>query len=249
MGKLKAFGIHVGISSALFLLLLFFIIIHWYPVPYFSADGGWQGIRLIFLVDVVLGPLLTLLVYKRGKPGLKFDMTLIALAQVVALSWGTWTVYSQRTMAVVFVDDAFHTLNPQQLEQAGLDESDLAQFPHDPPMAFLRLPEDKQERKKLIREYELKKNTPVIRLGERYEPLNATHMQTIMSRVNIIDDLRFYNPDFDAVVTRLLKKYGGTLDDYVLVPIHARYRHSVMLIRRDDGRVLTMSELTIPSFY
>jgi len=249
MGKLKAFGVHVGISAVLFLLLLFCIIFYWYPLPYFSADGGWQGIRLIFLVDVVLGPLLTLLVYKRGKPGLKFDMMLIVLAQTVALSWGAWTVYDQRTVAVVFVDDAFHTLSPQQLEQAGLDESDLALFPHDPPMVFLRLPENRQERRQFIREYEFKKNTPVIRLGERYEPLDTALMQTIMSRVMVIDDLRFYNPDFDAVAARLLKKYGGTLDDYALIPIHARYRHSVLLIRRTDGQVLAMPELNIPSFY
>ncbi len=249
MGKLGAFGIHIGISTIIFLVLLSCIVFYWYPVPYFSADGGWQGIRLIFLIDVVLGPLLTLLVYKRGKPGLKFDMSLIALVQVAALSWGTWTVYNQRTMAVVFVDDAFHTLSPQQVEQAGLDASDLAQFPYDPPMAFLRLPEDRQERGQLIREYEFKKGTPVIRLGERYEPLDIEHMKTVLSRGMAIDELQFYNSDFDAVVADLMREYGGTLDDYVLVPIHARYRHSVLLIRRADGRILTMPALGIPSFY
>ena len=249
MGKLKAFGIHVGISTAFFLLLLFCIIFYWYPVPYFAADGGWQGIRLIFLVDVVLGPLLTLLIYKQGKPGLKFDMTLIALIQAVALGWGAWTVYSQRTMAVVFVDDAFHTLSPQQVRQAGLGESDLAKFPYDPPIAFLRLPEDRQERGRFIREYEFKKNMPVIRLGERYEPLDATHMQTVLSRGMAINELRLYNSNFDMVVAELLQKYGGTLEDYVLVPIHARYRHSVLLVRRTDGKILTMPALGIPSFY
>jgi len=250
VGKLKAFGIHIGISALLFLMLLSFIVFFWYPVPYFSADGGWQGIRLIFFVDVVLGPLLTLLVYKRGKPGLKFDMTLIALVQAAALSWGTWTVYDQRTMAVVFVDDAFHTLSPAQVRQAGLDESDLSRFPHHPPMAFLRLPEDRTERRNLIREYEFKKNIPMIRLGERYEPLDDRHMQTVLSRGMPIADLQFYNPDFDAVAARLMKKYGGTVEDYAWVPIHARYRHSVLLIRRSDARILVMpAGLEIPVFY
>ena len=41
----------------------------------------------IFLVDVVLGPGLTLMVFKPGKPGLKFDMAAIVVLQMVALSW------------------------------------------------------------------------------------------------------------------------------------------------------------------
>ncbi|NOX76404.1 MAG: hypothetical protein GXP17_07295 [Gammaproteobacteria bacterium] len=89
----------------------------------------------------------------------------------------------------------------------------------------------------------------MIRLGERYEPLAAAHMQAVLTQGISIDDLTLYNPDFNAVVTGLVRKYGGTLDDYVLVPIHARYRHSVLLIRRADGRILAMPALDISSFY
>jgi len=59
-------------------------------------------------------------------------------------------VYNQRTMAVVFIDDAFHMINLLQLEEAGLGESDLAKFSVYPPMVFLRLPEGRTERKKFM---------------------------------------------------------------------------------------------------
>ncbi|MEJ2399037.1 MAG: hypothetical protein P8Z67_12590, partial [Gammaproteobacteria bacterium] len=101
MTKLKAFASHLGISFLIFLIILYFIIFKWYPFPFFSTDGGWQGIRIIIGVDLVLGPLLTLIVFKPGKPGLKFDLSVIAIMQAGALAWGIWTVHHQRPIAAV----------------------------------------------------------------------------------------------------------------------------------------------------
>jgi len=52
----QAFLIHLGISTVIFLILLYFIVFHWYPHPFFAKGGGWQGVRLITGVDLVLGP-------------------------------------------------------------------------------------------------------------------------------------------------------------------------------------------------
>ncbi|MCG6936115.1 MAG: hypothetical protein LJE73_09510, partial [Proteobacteria bacterium] len=71
ISRWRAFLIHLGISLVIFLILAYIILIKWYPVPFFYTDGGWQGVRIVAAVDLVLGPLLTLLVYKHGKPGLK----------------------------------------------------------------------------------------------------------------------------------------------------------------------------------
>ena len=43
-------------------------------------------------IDVILGPLLTLLVYKQGKKTLLFDLTVIVLLQISALGYGLWTI-------------------------------------------------------------------------------------------------------------------------------------------------------------
>jgi hypothetical protein len=39
----------------------------WYPEFLFKTDGGWNGIRLIAGIDFIIGPTLTLIVYKAGK--------------------------------------------------------------------------------------------------------------------------------------------------------------------------------------
>ena len=89
MNRWKAFGIHLAISLVVFLALLGIIILLWYPGILFSIDGGWEGLKIVMGVDVVLGPLLTLVVFKVGKPGLKFDLTCIAVAQIACMVTGT----------------------------------------------------------------------------------------------------------------------------------------------------------------
>lgn len=249
MSKSAAVGIHMSASLVIFLAMLYVISL-WYPTPYFAADGGLQGAQLMFFVHMILGPFLTLIIYKPGKPGLKFDLVVIVTVQLVAFALGGWTVYAQRTALVVFVDDSFHTLSPKQVTLAGLKPEQLPAFSAtQPPMAFLDLPEDRPQRRKLIVEYELQKGIPMIRLGERYRPLDEERTQVVLSREMPVEELKQYNPDFQDIAKDLLESYGGKLADYAFIPIHCRYKSSVLMLRRLDGRVVTMPDLEIPVFY
>lgn len=51
-------------------------------------------------IPVVLGPLITLVIFKQGKPGLKFDLRVIAVLQIVALSYGLYMIDQHRPMLV-----------------------------------------------------------------------------------------------------------------------------------------------------
>ena len=88
MNRWQASAIHFGISLTVFLILLAVILLVWYPGILFSIDGGWTGLRIVMGVDLVLGPLLTLVVFKLGKPGLKFDLSCIVIAQIACMTWG-----------------------------------------------------------------------------------------------------------------------------------------------------------------
>jgi len=107
----KAFAIHLTLSLLIFSSLVFAMLMWWFPGELFFLDGGWQGLKIVALIDLVLGPVLTLMLYKPQKKGLLMDMSLIATFQVVALAYGFYATHQQRTVAVVYADKNFVTLS------------------------------------------------------------------------------------------------------------------------------------------
>ena len=93
MSRLRAFLVHLSLSAAVVGSVFAVVFLVWYPESYFEVVGAWYLVRILFIVQIVLGPLLTFIVFKPGKPGLKFDLSVIALVQVVALVYGTVVIY------------------------------------------------------------------------------------------------------------------------------------------------------------
>jgi hypothetical protein len=105
--NLKAAGIHLLISVAIALLSLALVYGVWYPAPLDVALGVGAIFLMLLGIDITLGPLLTLVVYKPLKASLKFDLTVIACVQLAALLYGLHTVGSARPAYLVFTKDRF----------------------------------------------------------------------------------------------------------------------------------------------
>ncbi len=116
-----AFLIHFGISLLIFLVLAFLMMKVWYPGDLFTMDGGWQGLKIIAPIDLVLGPALTLCFYRTWKKNIKFDMAAIAAVQIAALSYGVYAAYQQRPAAIVFAENRFETLSLSEFKTASAD--------------------------------------------------------------------------------------------------------------------------------
>jgi len=238
MTRWKASLIHLGLSAIIYVALLYLIVFLWYPQPYFAADGGWQGVRLITGVDLVLGPLLTLTVFKSGKPGLLRDLTLIGLLQTVALVWGTWLIYDQRIAMVTYADDAFYTLNSRQVRDAGGQAPAVAvQSSSTPPYAFVRLPADSRKRKDL-RLQALFSGKTMHQLGERYEPLGETNLKEVLKGGVKIERYLAVSEQNRENLERFIVRHGGATQEYAFVPLRCRYQELLLALRRTDGSVV-----------
>lgn len=111
--RLKASAIHLAISlslAALAALLVFYV---WYPYPYREISGGRELFLIVVVVDVVMGPLMTLAIFNLNKPRneLRRDLAVIGLLQVVALAYGLWTVAVARPVHLVFEIDRFRVVH------------------------------------------------------------------------------------------------------------------------------------------
>lgn len=108
--RYQAFAIHMAISLVIFFILLVCITQFWYPGILFDTGNGWKAIAIIVGIDLILGPLLTLIVFNPLKSSLKFDLTIIALVQSAALIYGTWTIHQTRPIALAFINTSFMTI-------------------------------------------------------------------------------------------------------------------------------------------
>ena len=128
--KLKAVGIHFIISLFIFILLVFWMYFSLYPSFYFNMSGGWQGLMLMLGVDVVLGPLLTFLVFNPHKKLREIisDLVIVGLVQLGALGYGVYTVYQEHPTLAVLYDNGLATVLPYRevAEYKQLQEIDLA---------------------------------------------------------------------------------------------------------------------------
>src|SRR5690554_666080 len=121
--RLHAFAIHFAISALIALAVIGLVFFIWYPAPLHTAVGVTQIFLILLAVDVVLGPLLTLLVYKVGKKTLVMDLTVIALLQLSALGYGLWTVAEGRPAWLVFSVDRFELVRINDIDERKLDEA------------------------------------------------------------------------------------------------------------------------------
>lgn len=149
-----ASGIHLVLSALIAAGVLAFMLAAWYPGPLFQAAGGNDLLLILVGVDVVIGPLITLVIYRPGKRGLKFDLAAIGVLQLAALAYGAHIVYLARPAFIVFVKDRFEVVTAVELAPEALAEARFPQF-RAPSLAGPRLaasdfPTDPGEKKRLL---------------------------------------------------------------------------------------------------
>lgn len=137
-----------------FASLLSFATYHfWYPNYLFWIDGGIQGLRLVFAVDFVLGPLLALVFFhpEKSRKKLIFDVCVVAFVQASAMTWGAYQVYSIRPAVVVYGSDRFISVAPGLLAMQRKTPKDMRGFSDtNPPYAYRRETRSDDEKQKKI---------------------------------------------------------------------------------------------------
>ncbi|MBD3646795.1 MAG: hypothetical protein HUJ31_04930, partial [Pseudomonadales bacterium] len=96
-----AFALHLVITAVLLLVPVWLVARQWYPDFFLFTDGGIRGLQLLIGVQLIVGPVLTLVLFKPGKKGLVSDMILIGVLQFGCLVGGTWILYSERPLFLV----------------------------------------------------------------------------------------------------------------------------------------------------
>ncbi len=244
--KLLATAVHLLVSVACVGTLLLLVTQVWYPDYLFRTDGGWQGLRIVILVDLVLGPLLTFVVFRRGKKGLVLDLTLIAIMQLTALFGGGWLVYSERPLLLVFHEGRFFSVTADDYRDVGVPVPDLAGIPGRPPeYVVLMPPEDPIAQSPVRLAYMQRRqfiyaHVPWMRAAE-------AHRETVLAAG--LDRETIVAPPNQGARIEALEAWeaatGLGVEDVAVIPYASRYYQTYLVVDRDSGRIL--DELSINS--
>lgn len=245
MSRFKAFAIHFSISLLIFFFLLYFILVQWYPGPLFSTDGGWRVIRIIVGVDLILGPLLTLIVFKAGKKGLKFDLTMIALVQIVALSWGVWATYNERPAAIIYTLDFFTPVPAYQLAEQGITAKDLKKYGDDwPKLIYIDIP--KENISKILAEA-MGSGKPIYLLTKYYSKFGKEQAPVLKENSMNIEKYVEDKPKLKKLYQKaLLKNSAKTNISYLA--LHSREKWVTIIFDLDEMRIIDTIDIE-PSAY
>jgi hypothetical protein len=243
----RAFVTHLALSALIVGTACALIFLLWYPHPYFQAVGAWSVLRVLILVDVGVGPLLTLIVFKPGKRGLKLDMAVIALVQLAALVYGVTTIYRERPYFTVFAVDRFFVLAQRDVDLAQFADAQaegrLGSKPFRAPMLTVATrPADLAGMQKLLDETVFNGKPDIERRPEfwsRYEDGAAQ----VIARDRPLAALRDGRPDAAAKIAALVVKLGLPEERLGFVPMIAKNRDVTLVVDAQTGAPLEVLDV------
>lgn len=240
MSKLKAFAVHLLLSLCAALLVLLVTFFVWYPAPLQQAAGVERIFLLLIAVDVVLGPLLTLVVYRQGKKTLRFDLAVIVFLQMAALVYGFTVVAQGRPVWLVYNVGRFDLVQAVDVDVRAQQEALPAyrgQPWFGPVWVAAKVPDDAQKRSDLVLESSLG-GPDLPQRPEYYRDLREFRDELALKSLPL-GGLERFNSSED--VQRVLAEWPAA-DGWL--PLMASAKPMVVLVRRDRGEVLAVVNLS-----
>ena len=228
--RLRAAGLAAAIHflgsmlvAAIAALLVFGV---WYPFPYRELAGGRELFLLVVLVDIVLGPLLTLVLFAPSKlpKELWRDLTVVVVLQLCALGYGVWTVWQARPLFLVAELDRFKVVSRLALKNEALDALPTALQPgkfSGPLTVAIREPKDLDEKNSVLfdtlqggRDY-----------GERpdfYVPYEGQNARKSLNRAQPLAVFLQKRPDQSEAAQKLAVEKKADISQWMYLPVIAR---------------------------
>lgn len=224
--RLKFFLKHFLISFLIALLVVGVVFFVWYPMPLATAVGVTHIFLMMLAIDVIVGPILGLLVYKEGKKTLKFDLGVIITIQISALCYGLYSIEQGRPAWLAYNVDRFEIVRKNEIIEDNISKA-LLEFQNiswlKPQFIGVQISENIDEKNKDLFE-EVLGGISIAQRPERYVDLKKVKDQ-MQKRAQHLDQLKQYNEP--AQVELVLKKYPNANG---FVPLKANHLDMTVLI-------------------
>lgn len=178
MTRWRAAGIHMAIGLLLIGSLIALVAHFWFPYALYRIAGMDRLVATMLCVDIVAGPLLTLIVYRSGKPSLKFDLAFIVALQLGFLGYALHTAWISRPVFLVWAVDKMSLVFANEIDAGDLAEGRMPDARSlswtGPRLVAAVLPKDPKAREKAVLEL-IRRQNSIERLPDFYVPYADVH--------------------------------------------------------------------------
>jgi len=239
MTRWKASSLHLLLSVALFVLVAGLLLVSWRPREYLHATGAGDLLLVLAAVHLTLGPLLTLIVFRSGKRGLKFDLCVIGMVQIAALAYGVSVLSKSRPVFLVAVPDEFVLVSAAEVSDADLTAGQQERFRvrswTGPSLVAAEMPNDPKEKSALA--FSALSGRDLQNLPKYYRDY-GNGAARLLANAKPLEQLRARHPEAQTLIADWLRRAGRADDSVKWLPLVARKNDLVMLIDVHTAEVL-----------
>ncbi|HIO96548.1 MAG TPA: hypothetical protein EYG71_01310 [Leucothrix sp.] len=226
--KLKAAALHLLLSLVVISFAIGLIVYFWFPNSLVHVSNFREIALLIMSIDLILGPLLTFVIFKPKKKYLKFDLSAIATFQSIALAYGLFTLYQAHPVYIAFNVDRFTLVSAMDAkpEEALRDELKNSKF-SSPKIVVAKIPKDKKESSDLL--MDVMDGAPDIEFRPNlYHPFEENISEILAKSLD--PNIIFKDDKAQEKLSTFIKKYGKTTADYAYLPLIGGAKDAVWVL-------------------
>lgn len=240
LNRFQAAALHLTGSALIAVVVFLLFQFVWYPDGLFHVAAAGKLLLLVAGVDVVIGPLLTLAVFNPNKRLLPFDLTVIAILQVAALSYGVTIMLQSRPVFLVGVIDRFELVMANEIEPddlAAAKDTPYARLSWSGPVLVgAKSPESREQRNKLLFE-SLAGGADIDRQPARYTDYAQASAGLVERARPLADWVGHSHPGVMAARDWVLR-HDRRLDQVLVLPLKARFAFAAILLDPASGQPL-----------
>jgi len=238
--RLRAAGIHLGISAVVVAIASLLVFQGWYPSPFATIAGGTHLFVLLVSVDVVLGPALTAVIADVRKPRRELlrDLTVIVALQLAAFGYGLYSMALARPVALVYEVDLLRLVTASDLEPSSVAEAPPALRHlswHGPKLLAVVKPTDPAE---LLRSVELGMAGIPLAMLPRYWRGYGEHADAAWRAARPVSSLLAKYPQAEKDVATIAASSGRRVAELRFLTLQARRSDWIALVAEPDARIV-----------
>ena len=246
--RLAALGLHLLASCFALTVILGGLYLGWYRWPgWYLADV--VGVSIVLAgVDLIAGPLLTFIIASPVKPRrvLVRDVAVIVMVQLVALIYGTVSLWNGRPLYYAFSEDALSLVQAYDIENAELAmarKQNAPLLPHWynlPRWIWAPLPQDSEESGKIVASA-ITGGSDVIAMPRYYQPWEAG-LPALRTQLKKIDDLKYFSGKEKKLLAARVRAAGLAADQPNAIALTGRGRPLLAVFDRANFKILGVFE-------